>query len=66
MHSTFVYRLLGNCTRGNCETSAIYVDFDADSESVISFQLETFIDCVKGELFAYLSIFVPFYTTFIP
>lgn len=44
-----------------CETNSICVDFDVDSESVISFELKIFIDYVKGELFAYLSIFVPLF-----
>jgi hypothetical protein len=46
---------------GDCETNSVYVDFDVDSESVISFELKIFIDYVKGELFAYLSIFVPLF-----
>ena len=46
---------------GNCETNSVYVDFNVDSEFVISFELKIFIDYVKGELFAYLSTFVPLF-----
>jgi len=46
---------------GDCETNSVYIDFDVDSESVISFELKIFIDCAKGELLAQLSIFIPLF-----
>ncbi len=46
---------------GEYETNSIYVDFDVDSEFVISFELKIFIYYAKGELFAYLPIFVPLF-----
>jgi hypothetical protein len=45
----------------DCNTNSVYVDLDVDSKSVISFELKIFIDYVKSELFAYLSIFVPLF-----